>query len=406
MTETRWRFVHDRTRLERRAVRGAVAALAVALMTVPAMVPGTDAGAAQPPAAATLAVTVSSSELLDIACPSALACFAVGYTNDPRTAVIERWNGTTWSIVQGPNTASPVAGGLSGVACQNASTCFAVGNGLMERWNGVKWSVVNGAVLSPGWGGNLGGISCTSTFCLAVGSQSNGTSTHTLVERWNGSTWKRINSPYLFGASSPQLTNVLCRSASLCFAVGEYRVATRIRPLIERWNGTSWSTVASPSPAVGDTHLRSVACPSATSCIAVGYTFVDGFPIGTAATWVEHWNGTSWSTVASPNKGGIVSALFGVRCTSPTACIAVGEYMPIGTYTYPAPLVERWNGTAWSFGTQPNGGLRTVLDAVRCPGASLCFAVGHGSNAPNDTDTAMVARWDGTTWTVPVNGNP
>ncbi len=388
--------------------RGVIVVLAVALLAVAAMVSGSTAGAAaQPPSAlATSAVTVGTSELLGVACPSALTCFAVGYTTSPNFAVIERWNGTSWSVVQGPNSASPVGGVLSAVACQSVSSCFAVGGTLIERWNGTKWSVVKGANLYPGWSGYLGGVSCTSTFCLAVGGQSGGGSSKTLVERWNGTMWSVLMSPYATGPSSPFLTSVSCRTTSLCFAAGYYTALTgRKKTLLERWDGTSVSyVVPSLNAASGDSYLKGVSCPTTTSCVAVGYFFdATVFPIGEGSTWVERWNGTSWSFESSPNTS-FASQLRGVSCFGATMCLAVGSRMI--TNVSPGPLVERWNGTGWLVISSPKGGIRSELNAVKCASTTICFAVGHSSGGPTDQNTTWIARWNGTSWTTLVDGNP
>jgi hypothetical protein len=163
------------------------------------------------------------------------------------------------------------------------------------------------------------------------------------------------------------------------------------------------SVVASPNPAVGDTHLRGVACPTTTSCFAVGYNFVDGFPTGTASTWVERWNGTSWSNVASPNLTFVVSTLMGVSCANTATCFAVGEYGDSLRDT----LVERWSGVAWLVVPVSGAGFPSSFNGVKCPSATFCFAVGHGSSAPlGGSNTALIERWNGTSWTILVNGNP
>ena len=386
-----------------------IAVLAVALLAVPAMMSGSTAAAAQSKSAAAtpaVAVAVDTSELLGVACPSALICFAVGYTTDPNFAVIERWNGTSWSVDQGPNSPHPVGGVLSAVACQSASSCFAVGGTLLERWNGTTWSVVPGASLYPGWSGYFGGVSCTSTFCLVVGGQSGGGSSRTLVERWNGSTWSVVTAPFAFGPSSPFLNSVSCRTTTLCFAVGWFTNSAGVKKtLVERWDGTSVTVVPSLNAAAGNSYLEAVSCPITTSCVAVGYSFDPTvFPIGSGSTLVERWNGTSWSMDASPSIAGPSSALRGVSCVGATMCLAVGGYMR--TYVTPALLVERWNGTAWSVIANPISGVRSEFNAVKCASTTICFAVGHSSSAPDDKNTMLIARWNGTSWATQVDGNP
>lgn len=65
-------------------------------------------------------------------------------------------------------------------------------------------------------------------------------------------------------------------------------------------------------------------------------------------TLALHWDGTSWSTLASPNPGGTsattYNALNGVIAKSATNAWAVGGY------TKGTTLVLRWNGTSWSTG--------------------------------------------------------
>ena len=59
-------------------------------------------------------------------------------------------------------------------------------------------------------------------------------------------------------------------------------------------------------------------------------------------TLVEHWNGSAWSVVPSPNVGGSYdNALYGVAAVSANDVWAVGhDGDPITGQT----LVEHWNG--------------------------------------------------------------
>ena len=60
-----------------------------------------------------------------------------------------------------------------------------------------------------------------------------------------------------------------------------------------------WSIVSSPNPGTSPYNfLSGVTCTSASQCWAVGY-YVNGSGFG--QTLIEQWDGTSWSVVASPN---------------------------------------------------------------------------------------------------------
>ena len=90
--------------------------------------------------------------------------------------------------------------------------------------------------------------------------------------------------------------------------------------MIEHWNGTSWSVVKSPnvgSDSDGNV-LSGVAAVSASNIWAVG-SYSKG-------SLIEHWNGTSWSVVKSPNVGSQFNYLSGVAAVSASNIWAVGDY--------------------------------------------------------------------------------
>jgi hypothetical protein len=120
--------------------------------------------------------------LSGVSCTSASACIAVGtsdlWKSPQASAVIEAWDGAHWSIQSAPNPAGVAGISLSGVSCPSATACVAVGDGLigratggalLERWDGTSWSVEPSP--NPGPGSTpLNAVSCSSpTVCTAVG---------------------------------------------------------------------------------------------------------------------------------------------------------------------------------------------------------------------------------------------
>src|ERR1043166_8827708 len=101
--------------------------------------------------------------LTSITCVSASECWAVGYYSDRpgsqlyRTLTL-RWAGGSWSIVSSANTDSAQANLLNGVTCVSASECWAVGysgsgsenRALIERWDGTSWSIVSSPNIGTG----------------------------------------------------------------------------------------------------------------------------------------------------------------------------------------------------------------------------------------------------------------
>jgi hypothetical protein len=70
---------------------------------------------------------------------------------------------------------------------------------------------------------------------------------------------------------------------------------------------------------------------------------------------------------------------------SSTDCAAVGSYFP--NHGGPSTAVEHWNGSSWAVVTSPNPPTvsppGTALESVTCTGASSCFAVGWWTNGAN-----------------------
>ena len=73
------------------------------------------------------------------------------------------------------------------------------------------------------------------------------------------------------GSSNDFLNAVAVVSVSDVWAVGSQESGTSSgQTLIEQWNGTAWSVVASPNAAVGASNLNAVAAVSASNVWAVG----------------------------------------------------------------------------------------------------------------------------------------
>jgi hypothetical protein len=202
-----------------------------------------------------------------------------------------------------------------------------------------------------------------------------------LAEHWDGTSWAVQPVPFPADSSNAQTRAVSCASPTSCTAVGVYFLPGKDSqfPLAEHWDGTSWAVQQVPLPASAfEAQLTGVSCPSATTCIAVGY-----YNTPNDVPFAEQWNGTTWTAQAVPGQTG--DSLSAISCTSPTACTAVG-----------GGLAERWNGTTWTAQAIPGGG---ELTAVSCPSATSCTAAGFtGLTLPDGVFTG-VGVVDGTGWT-------
>jgi len=197
------------------------------------------------------------------------------------------------------------------------------------------------------------------------------------------------------GAGDNQFFGVTALSACNVWAVGAYRaVATGpLLSLAEHWNGTAWTVVPTPDPGTSTNFLRAVSAFSASNVWAVGHAD-DG-------TLVLHWNGTAWKVVPSPSPG-TGNDLSGVDAVSATSAWAVGEASDASSTQ--KTLILRWNGTKWSQVTSPAPGADSVLDAVTATSAGNAWAV--GDSFTGTAGKTLILRWNGTKWAQAASPNP
>jgi hypothetical protein len=106
----------------------------------------------------------------------------------------------------------------------------------------------------------------------------------------------------------------------------------------------------------------------------------------------------TWAVVTTPNTAGEDNRFNGVDARSGSDAWAVGSSRAAWN-TPTAALVARWNGSAWSLVSTPavSG---AALNGVDGSGATNVWAVGAAGSAP------LIERWNGTAWSVVASGAP
>ena len=163
-----------------------------------------------------------------------------------------------------------------------------------------------------------------------------------------------------------------------------------------------WRIQRTPTTGIQHGDLASVSCTSRTACTAVGSSFTDDPQV--TVPLVERWNGAAWSIQPTPPKPA-TGLLFAVSCTSAAACTAVGKIDTSSGDTL--PLAEDWNGARWSIQRVPrpfvDGSLDdATLDAVSCTSKVACIAVGQDDTS----DQPLAERWNGSTWSIQRTPSP
>lgn len=242
----------------------------------------------------------------------------------------------------------------------------------------------------------------SATDAWAVGaSDALSASSQPLAEHWNGHAWSTVAVPMPAGATGAQLDGVDEPSSGDVWAVGNMTTSAGAeRTLIEHFDGTAWAVVPSPDPRTGpgaSDELKGIGGTSAGDLWAVG-EYSDGQNFN--AMLFAHWNGTKWSFVKEP--AALHNSAFGnaVTVLSPTDAWAVGEN---GLQT--ATLSAHWNGTAWSFVRTPfpqdGNDPQNFLTGVTATGPGDVWASGYEGNVNQQNfSLPYVLHWDGTAWSL------
>ena len=282
------------------------------------------------------------------------------------TAAVTPATSTTFSVVAQFSNAS-----FLGTAAITDNDIWAVGYStatgteepLAVHFDGTSWSAVSTPTLSGG--GLFRGVTAVaSNDVWAVGTQL-GSTDEPLIEHWDGTSWSVVSSP---PTGSGSLSAVSADASNDVWAAGSEML---------HWDGTSWSVVSS-STVVG-LGGSGVSADASNDVWAVG---------GNA---ISHFDGTSWTRTVLPPAlyGG--PALFGVAALSPSNVWAVGMVRPSSAFEW-RPLTEHWNGTSWSQvgSPDPNPKIGYNLRAIAAISASDIWAAG----------TVNIEHWDGTSWSI------
>jgi hypothetical protein len=162
----------------------------------------------------------------------------------------------------------------------------------------------------------------------------------------------------------------------------------------EHWNGTKWTVVRTPNTGPNFNSFYGLAAKD-------GDAWAVGEHLNAAyqdRTLIEAWNGAKWSIANTPNPGSVRDMLFGASAVSASDVWAVGNQE--GADGIFETLAEHWNGRSWSAVRTPdpgsNGNLLYGIDAVS---ADNVWAVGQQSFAQGPNQ-GLVEHWNGHCWTV------
>ena len=264
------------------------------------------------------------------------------------------------------------------------------------HWDGSCWTVSSTA--PTGYLQSVSSVSATDAW--AVGGTSWWNPSHTLAEHWDGTSWTTVTTPVEGGSAI--FAGVTATSSTNAWAVGSIGPGpgdpADTSPLIEHWDGSTWAAQPFAVPTTGG-QLAATAATSSDDAWAVGHTGAASEGTG-QETLIEHWDGSSWTRVSSPNRTGQDNSLQGVTAISADDAWAVG-FTQTASGPYQA-LTMHWNGSTWSVVSSPNPSSDTNLWKVSAGSADDVWATGYtGPCGHGGSRCATVAmHWNGSSWTV------
>ncbi|HEX4655926.1 MAG TPA: alkaline phosphatase family protein [Streptosporangiaceae bacterium] len=280
---------------------------------------------------------------------------------------------------------------------QDATLSFA------EHYDGKKWSVVP----TPNTGTNFNsfyGLAASQGQAWAVGEYLNSDyQDRALIETWNGQNWSIADNPQpgsvrdmLFGASALSPSDV--------WVVGDQEGSDHtFQTLVEHWDGSSWTVVPTPDPGSAGNHLYAVDAVSPDDVWAAGMQLNGNSP---DQGLVEHWDGHKWSVVPVPTSGSAsLVMLDGIAATSSQVWVAGEADSPEGGGQ---PIIEGYHDGSWTTAqlpATPDGANWTNLWGITVASGTV-WAVGTYVDPATDNNNALVLEGTGGTWSINPAPNP
>jgi hypothetical protein len=216
----------------------------------------------------------------------------------------------------------------------------------------------------------------------AVGGQQDSAGVwHPLIEHWDGHSWTVTPAADPNGGGNV-LYGITAASRSSAYAVGQTGTAFPGKALVEHWNGRSWS-VDSTLTSPGESLVPFAVTGGDGSLTLVGERETDITPFKTFVA-----AGSPLSLQDAPSVGSGENDLFGAARTADGTTWAVGWNVDPASGNF-ATLTESSNGGTWSVVPSPNPGTgdNGLAGIAAIPGGGL-WAVGTATD--NGAPTTLV----------------
>ena len=313
---------------------------------------------------------------------------------------------STFEVVATPNE-NPNSE-LFAASASSPNDIWAVGQSTIH-FDGTAWTAFSAPMIKGDNNSFLQGVVAISpTLAWAAGNVTDGAHPGQVIEQWNGTKWSLFPAPKFGKKEQANVFAMTSSSANDVWAIGSLvNLGTGlVSPLFEHWNGTAWTATTVES---SNEFLFGASADAANDAWAVGFSGSNNIE-----TSAMHWDGTNWKRVATPNVGEGTNKLNAVLALAPNDAWAVGFSTPVAPPKQAATLtlIEHFDGTSWAVVPSPNVGRNSVNQSNRLLGltansANDIWAFGSYF-APDGSGHQMtlLLHWDGISWTIASSPSP
>jgi hypothetical protein len=260
--------------------------------------------------------------------------YATGYfTSTPSALYISKWDGQSWSKIQGLN------GNFASIVCSDGSgDLYAIiYTSLYEvvKWDGASWAYLG----NPLAGQNLTVdklCADSSGNLYAAGQYANGSP---YVARWNsGSNWIVLGS-FTGLTSYKQISSICADKTGNIYATGGFTNAAG-NYYVAKWDGSNWAEVGGLNAFAPNNGIMSIHCDFNNNLFAGGF-----FTNSNGNFFVAKWDGIKWlqevefASVFQNSNTGILDL-----CSDDAGNLYIGGALFLKISL--EPLVLKWNGSS------------------------------------------------------------
>jgi trimeric autotransporter adhesin len=314
---------------------------------------------------------------------------------------IARWDGSTWSTLDGGMRRDPAVTTVSALAVDGAGTQSVYAGGSFTRagdaaasfiatWKGGRWSPVGDG--GSGLDGNVHAIASDGSGNVYVGGDfttAGGLKVNSIA-RWDGSRWHPLGT----GVGGGGVAALALDGSGNVYAGGWFSTAGGVDAMhIARWDGSRWHALGSGIEG-GDwgASVRALAIDRVGDVYAGGEFAMAG---GVEANHIARWDGSRWHALGSGLSGGTWGTIVHALVMDGTGNLVVGGSF-ISAGGVDANNVARWDGVRWS---ALGAGTDETVTALAVDGAGTQSLYAGGTfTSIGSTPANRVARWDGVAW--------